>query len=374
MGTLVHQNVQKYYSSRLDVSNSLQTSASCALPSRPIPASAFNALKLVHPKVCKNYSGCGLVVPEKLQGCKVLDLGCGSGRDCYVLSKLVGMSGHVIGIDMTEELVLASRKYIQYHQERFGFERPNTIFVHGYMEKLWETGIQGGSLDILVSNCVICLCPDKRAVLKEAHRVLKDGGEFYFSDIYSSKTIPQNLKRDPVLWGEGMGGCLYWRDLISLVREVGFTTPYLVTACHIVVHNSELQRKTGGINYASGTYRVFKLPKNPKQSDAVVLYKGTVPDHPDGLDFDVSHSFKKNVSVLIDAEMAAVLRYSRFSTDFSIQSSDNPAPGPKCTSQYCHLNPFLLADKLGPMKQCSSTGNKGGCDGRTSSYCNSNQC
>ncbi|KAG9341404.1 hypothetical protein JZ751_019212, partial [Albula glossodonta] len=143
-----------------------------------------------------------MVIPQKLHGCKVLDLGSGSGRDCYVLSKLVGSSGHVIGVDMTEEQIMASRKYIRYHQEKFGLEKPNTIFVQGYMEKLWETGIQDDSLDILVSNCVICLCPDKKAVFKEAYRVLKEGGELYFSDIYSNKVISESLKQDPVLWGK----------------------------------------------------------------------------------------------------------------------------------------------------------------------------
>ncbi len=103
------------------------------MPSRPLPKSACEALKQVHPDVCKRYSfieimsynltclscvssewngvicryfGCGLVIPEKLEGCAVLDLGSGSGRDCYVLSKLVGERGQVIGLDMTDEMVL----------------------------------------------------------------------------------------------------------------------------------------------------------------------------------------------------------------------------------------------------------------------------
>ncbi|XP_013993541.1 arsenite methyltransferase [Salmo salar] len=342
-----HELVQRYYGSRLEIHGSLKTSASCMSPSTPIPQSTFDALRQVHPSVCKKYSGCGLVVPEKLQGCKVLDLGSGSGRDCFILSKLVGQSGHVIGIDMTAEQILASRKYVQYHQEKYGYEKPNTIFVQGYIEKLNETGIQSGSLDVLVSNCAMCLCPDKKPVLREAFRVLKEGGELYFSDIYSSKAVPEHLKQDPVLWGEGLSGALYWRDLISLVHEVGFSTPYLLTASHIIVHNSELQKKASGITHTSATYRLFKLPKNRKQSDAVVAYKGTVPDHPDLLKFDMYHCFETDIEVTVDAEMAAVLQHSRFSSDFSIQSSDKPAPSPKCTPQSCHLNnPFLLADNL----------------------------
>ncbi|KAG9333345.1 hypothetical protein JZ751_012754 [Albula glossodonta] len=325
MAAQVHENVQKYYGSRLETSEDLQTNASCALPSRPMSKSAFDALKLVHPEVCKKYFGCGLVVPEKLGGCKILDLGSGSGRDCYILSKLVGEAGHVIGIDMTEELVMASRKYIQYHQEKFGYEKPNTIFVQGYMENLGEAGIQSESLDVLVSNCVICLCPDKKAVLKEAYRVLK--------------------------------------DLIKLVQEVGFSTPRLVAASHIMIHNSELLRKTGDIRYASGTYRFFKLPKNSVETGAMATYKGTVLDHSEQLDFDASHSFKT----------AAILRLSRFSSDFCIQNSDNQSASQNGTPQYCHLSPFLLSDRLGSaIKQCSKTGNQAGCDGAPPGGCTDN--
>lgn len=363
MSTEVHENVQKYYGSRLESSCDLQTSAACTLPSRPIPQSAKNALALVHPEVVKRFFGCGLPVPEKLQGCRILDLGSGSGRDCYALSKLVGERGHVTGIDMTEELILASRKYIQYHQEKFGYAKPNTSFVQGYMEKLGEAGMEKDTIDIIVSNCVVCLCPDKKAVLQEAYRVLKDGGEMYFSDMYASKVVPDHLRKDPVLWGEGMGGSLFWQDFISLVQEVGFSTPHLITASHIMVHNCELKKKAGGINYASGTYRLFKLPQSTTRAKSMVTYKGTVSDYPNQLDFDSSHCFKKDEAIQVDGEITAVLQCSRFSPDFTIQVLDSPEESHNSTPQYCHLSPFCLADKLGSsVKQCSKTGQSEGCE------------
>lgn len=326
-----------------------------------MPKSATEALALVHPEVIKRFFGCGLPVPEKLQGCRILDLGSGSGRDCFALSKLVGESGHVTGIDMTEELILASQKYIQHHQEKFGYAKPNTSFVQGYMEKLGEAGLEDNTIDIIVSNCVLCLCPDKKAVLQEAYRVLKEGGEMYFSDMYASKVVPDHLKQDPILWGEGMGGSLFWQDLIPLVQELGFSTPHLVSASHIVVHNCDLKKKAGDINYASGTFRFFKLPENTTMSNAMVTYKGTVPDYPDQLDFDSSHCFKKDKAVQVNGEMASFLQNSRFSPDFTIQLLDTPVASCNSTPQYCHLSPFLLSDKLGSsVKQCSKT-DKGGC-------------
>ncbi|XP_059187489.1 arsenite methyltransferase [Centropristis striata] len=354
----VRENVKKYYGSRLDSSGDLQTSAaSCGLSCRPVSRSVTEALRLVHPEVTKRFFGCGLPFPSKLDGCRVLDLGSGSGRDCYAFSKLVGASGHVTGLDMTEELIAVSRQYIEYHQKTFGYEKPNVTFVQGYMEKLSEAGIQSNSVDVVLSNCVICLCPDKRAVLQQAYNVLKEGGELYFSDMYASKVVPDHMKEDAVLWGEGMGGSLFWQDLISLAHSVGFTTPLLVSATRLQVHNCELKAKAGDVSYASTTYRLFKLPKTSAVSAATVTYKGTVADFPDQLEFDSSHCFKKDVPVEVCGEMAAILLTSRFCPDFKIQMSDQPESGSKAAPQYCHLNPFLLADKLGSsMKQCSKTG------------------
>lgn len=353
----VRENVKKYYGSRLESSCDLQTSAaSCSLSCRPVPRSVTDALSLVHPEVIKRFYGCGLPFPAKLEGCRVLDLGSGSGRDCYAFSKLIGPSGHVTGIDMTEELITASRQYIEYHQKKFGYEEPNVTFVQGYMEKLGEAGIQSGSMDVVLSNCVICLCHDKRTVLQQAYNVLREGGELHYSDMYASKVVPDHMKQDAVLWGEGMGGSLFWKDLISLAHSVGFSTPHLVSASQIVVYNCELKAKAGDISYASGTYRLFKLPKHPVMTKATVTYKGTVADCPDQLDFDSSHCFKKDVAVEVNGEMAAILQSSRFAPDFKIQTLDKPESSSESTPQYCHLNPFLLADKLGSsVKQCSKT-------------------
>ncbi|XP_029026342.1 arsenite methyltransferase [Betta splendens] len=351
----VRESVKKYYGKQLEASGDLQTSAaSCSLSCCPVPRSVTDALSLVHPDVTKRFFGCGLPFPAELDGCRVLDLGSGSGRDCFAFSKLVGPSGRVTGIDMTEEMITASRQFIEYHQDKFGYKEPNVTFVQGYMEKLIEAGIQRDSMDVVLSNCVICLCPDKRAVLQQAYSVLKEGGELYFSDMYASKVVPDDMKRDPLLWGEGMGGSLFWKDLIPLAHSVGFSTPHLVSASHIVVYSSELRVKAGDIRYASGTYRLFKLPKGSASYKATVTYRGTVADFPDQLDFDSSHHFKKDVPLTVNAEMATILQSSRFSPHFTIQMLDEHESSSNATSQFCHLNPFLLADRLGSsVRQCS---------------------
>lgn len=349
----VHDNVKKYYGSRLESSCDLQTSAASSCRVSSMPPCVREALSLVHPEVTKKFFGCGLPFPAKLEKCRVLDLGSGSGRDCFAFSKLVGPNGHVTGIDMTEEMITVSQQYIQYHQEKFGYAKPNVAFVKGYMEKLGEAGLQKDSFDVILSNCVICLCPDKLSVLKEAYNVLKEGGEMYFSDMYASKPIPDHMKQDPVLWGEGMGGSLYWQDFISLALSVGFSTPLLVTASLIVVHNDELKAKAGDIQYASVTYRLFKLPNKPFCAEAEVTYKGTIEGFQDQLNFDSSHHFKKDIPNKVTGEMTLILQSSRFSPDFKIEVLDKSNTC-SMAEKYCHLDPFRLADQLGSAVMQSS--------------------
>ncbi|MGH0117183.1 UNVERIFIED_CONTAM: hypothetical protein FKN15_046104 [Acipenser sinensis] len=236
---LIHSDVKDYYGKRLQKSEDLQTNA-CTTSAKPKPAFIRKALKDVHPEVTSRYYGCGLVVPESLENCYILDLGCGSGQDCYMLSQLVGEKGHVTGIDMTEEQLAVARKHIDYHTEKFGFKKPNVDFVQGFMELLGEAGLKDSSYDIIISNCVVNLSPDKAAVLREAYRVLKDGGEMYFSDVYSNQALTKEIREHKVLWGECLGGALWWEDLVRLAQEVGFSPPRLVTASHIAIGNKEL--------------------------------------------------------------------------------------------------------------------------------------
>ncbi|XP_078089176.1 arsenite methyltransferase [Mustelus asterias] len=362
----IQDQVKRYYGKRLKKSEDLQTDVTCSKPCNLLSKSAREAMTLIHPEVTQRYFGCGLVVPEKLEGCKVLDLGSGSGRDCFALSKLVGPNGHVTGVDMTDEQIQVSRKYISYHQEKFNYKEANVDFVQGYIEKLGAAGIQYNIFDVLISNCVICLCPDKKAVFEEAYRVLKEGGEMYFSDMYASEPLDEKLKEDSTLWGEGLAGALYWKDLIGLLKQCGFSTPYLVTASHIEIKKDQVLQRTGSVKYASGTFRFFKVPFDGNTKKACVTYRGTVTEHQDQLRFDSIHTFKKDQAVEVDGELALVLKTSRFASHFIIQPTECEAPVKDGAQQYCHLNPFLLADKLGSsIQKCSKTQTDGPCANQT---------
>ena len=109
---------------------------------------------------------------------------------------------------MTEEQLAVARRHEEYHQKTFGYDVSNVRFLHGYIERLHELELADESVDVIVSNCVLNLAPDKAAVLREAWRVLRHGGELYFSDIYTDRRVPATLATDPVLYSECLSGAL----------------------------------------------------------------------------------------------------------------------------------------------------------------------
>src|SRR5690554_4383386 len=170
-GASTHEWVKDYYGKLLASSEDLQTNACCASGA---PAGWIaSRLQKVHPDVSARFYGCGFPIPQAIKGATVLDLGCGTGRDAYVIAQLAGERGKVIGLDMTEEQLRVARKTQDWHAETFGFAAPNTEFVQGYIEDLTTAGIGDASVDVIVSNCVVNLSPRKDLVLAEAYRALK---------------------------------------------------------------------------------------------------------------------------------------------------------------------------------------------------------
>jgi SAM-dependent methyltransferase len=107
-----------------------------------------------------------------------------------------------------------------------------------------ELGLADASFDIVVSNCVVNLSPDKPAVLREVDRLLKPGGELYFSDVHADRRVPASVREDPVLCGECLGGALDWNDFLHLARGQGFADPRLVEDRPIAVTDPALAART----------------------------------------------------------------------------------------------------------------------------------
>lgn len=311
----MHEIVKDYYGKQLQTSDDLKTSACC--DASRVPGWLKPLLARIHPEVMSRYYGCGLICPPLLEGCRILDLGSGSGRDVYALAQLVGASGQVVGVDMTDEQLAVAESYRAHHAEVFGFD--NVIFKQGYIEKLDELGLESGSFDVIVSNCVINLSPDKDAVLREVHRLLKPGGEFYFSDVYADRRVPDAVRNDPVLYGECLGGALYWNDFINLAKRHDFADPRLVEDRPLDITDAKLAKRVGNIRFFSATYRLFKLDAlEPACEDygQAVVYRGTIPDHPHRFVLDSHHDIEAGRVFPVCGNTWHMLHDSRFREHF----------------------------------------------------------
>lgn len=311
------QAVKDYYGKTLKGSEDLRTKA-CCTPDN-MPERVKGLLANIHADVLAKYYGCGLVVPELLAGRRVLDLGCGSGRDVYALAQLVGPDGEVVGVDMTPEQLAIAEAHVEWHRTKFGFPQSNVRFERGYIETLDALGLEAGSFDVVVSNCVINLSIDKLAVLRGVFDLLKPGGEFYFADVYADRRLDETVRTDPVIYGECLGGALYWGDFLSLAKAAGFSDPRLVTSRPLEIIDSQVEEKIGSARFYSATYRLFKIEDlEPACEDygQAVIYKGGVPEAPHAFELDGHHIFETGRIFPVCGNSWRMLAESRFATHF----------------------------------------------------------
>ena len=210
--------------------------------------------------------GCGL--PTEYAGINegnvVLDLGSGAGNDVFIARRIVGEKGKVIGLDFTEEMIEKAR----FNCDKLGYH--NVEFRKGDIEKM---PIGACSIDVVISNCVLNLVPDKKKAFSEMYRVLKPGGHFCVSDIVIKGVLPDNLKSAAAMYTGCVSGALEKQEYLNIISEAGFVETSVPKEKKITIPDEillgfiskeELEAfKTSGVEILSATVVAFKSKSSP---------------------------------------------------------------------------------------------------------------
>ncbi len=270
-------------------------------------------------EVIARFYGCGspIATAELGPGEKVLDLGSGAGIDCFIAAKKVGPEGKVIGVDMTDEMLQVANMSKEAVTNNLGYSVVE--FRKGFLE---EIPVDDRSIDLVTSNCVINLSPDKRRVFKEISRVLKDNGRLVVSDIVSDREIPESIKANEQLLGECIAGALTENDFIACMEQTGF-------------YGIEILKKTDwktieGTTFSSVTVRGYKFEKSQGciYQGHKAIYTGPYKVAID----DEGHVFTRNQPVEVCTDTAAKLSGPPYSQNFRILTPDNLNGTESCCS------------------------------------------
>ena len=271
----------------------------------------FDDLRSFIPDDVLNISyGCG--TPAGLEtvqtGETVLDIGSGGGIDCFEAARRVGPTGRVIGIDMTDTMLEIARRNAPIVAGNLGYATSNIEFRKGMAEAM---PVEDASVDLIISNCVINLAPDKRKVFREMYRVLKPGGRFTISDIVSDQVVPQYLVHDAAKWGDCLSGALQVQDYIGGMVDAGFRAVHQI--------KSGAWQSIDGIHFLSVTLTGYKLP--PIADNGTSLY-ATLRGPFSAVTDELGQQYRRGIPQSLDAHNAQLLRSAPLRSLFLI----GPAP------------------------------------------------
>ncbi|HET7710996.1 MAG TPA: methyltransferase domain-containing protein [Thermoanaerobaculia bacterium] len=208
------------------------------------------AISHIPQDVLDRFYGCGSPMTSAgiREGEVVLDLGSGAGIDVFIAAKFVGASGKAIGVDMTDRMLSVARENQPRVAAALGYDAVE--FREGFLEQI---PVESRSVDLVTSNCVVNLSPDKPRVFAETWRVLKDHGRILISDIVSETRVPPHLKTNPQLWGECLVGALTQKEFLAELERAGFYG--------LEVLKKSYWKDVEGYPFFSVTVRGFKFEK-----------------------------------------------------------------------------------------------------------------
>lgn len=317
-----HENAQSYYGDVLGGSSDLKTSACCCADSPP--PWLRGAIARLPEEILRKFYGCGSPLPLCLEGATVLDLGCGTGRDVFTAAQFIGPRGKVIGVDLTDSQLQVAERHRESLSQTFDLPPDAIRFAKGPLEDLAALGIESGSVDVVISNCVLNLCPDKRRVIGEIARVLKPGGELYFSDVFASRRLPPALRNDPVFHGECLGGAWYWEDFRRLLVELEIPDYRVMSRQALAIEDPTMLAQTEGIRFDSATVRAFKITSLEDRCEDYgqsVTYLGSLAESPRVFELDPAHRFEAHRPERVCGNSAAMIEETRFAKHFEVSGT-----------------------------------------------------
>lgn len=253
--------------------------------------------------------GCGSPVglAGVTAGETMVDLGSGGGIDCFIAAKKAGESGRVVGIDMTDQMLRQAHLAQKKVAASLGYD--NVTFKKGYLE---EIPLPDQFADLVTSNCVINLSPDKKQVFVEVWRVLKDFGRIVVSDTISEKTVPAGMRANPRLWGECVSGALTEAEYLSKMEQAGFYG--------LSVLKKTLWKEVEGYRFFSVVIRGYKFEKKAgcRYLGQYATYLGPMQAVVD----EEGHLFPRNKAVEVCTDTAAKLRKPPYQSSFVVTEGE----------------------------------------------------
>ncbi len=284
----------------------------------------YDADDLSHiPEAVREISyGCGSPVSRAniSQGDTVVDLGSGGGIDCFIAAKIVGASGRVVGIDMTDEMLKVAQKNAVSVAENLGYS--NVEFKKGYLEAI---PLEDQTVDLVTSNCVINLSTNKKEVFEEINRILKPGGRFVIADIISEKEVPEEMRNHQELWGECISGSLTLNQFLEAARPHGFHG--------FQIKKDYLWKIVEGIKFYSYTLEASKSTGSETASccnDFTATYAGPF----DSITLN-GDAYPLGVAVDIDEGQARRLQTPPYSKHFIVTDPEPETPAEMPDSDSC---------------------------------------
>ncbi|TDI27510.1 MAG: methyltransferase domain-containing protein [Acidobacteria bacterium] len=255
--------------------------------------------------VVERFYGCGSPVraASLVAGESMVDLGSGAGIDCFIAAKQVGSEGRVYGIDMTDQMLSVARECQPQVAEALGYDAVE--FRKGYLE---EIPLEDATADVVTSNCVINLSPDKPRVFREIWRVLKDYGRLVVADIVSDHEVPPKMRADGRLWGECISGALTEEAFLAGLEKAGFYGVSVLT--------KSFWREVEGCKFYSVTVRGYKFEKTAgcRFVGQYAVYLGPQKAVVD----EEGHLFPRGEAVEVCTDTAAKLSHAPYAGSFAI--------------------------------------------------------